>query len=489
MCDQVNPRSEYSLIFESLSNSGIPFCLLRDELQGGAPLRDLDVLVDDERFGEALEVLQDIGYRVKVTERYIPFKTALVRFTNGQFIVLDVHRRLVQGGIVYMDHRAVLSRRRPIEDYFLPTDSDLLAILVFHNIIGKRRIQPKHYPQIQELSRRVERVTLQESLSGYGTYSILCRIIDELDEYYREPARTARAREQITKRLRRANPRLRQRLFFLRLRRWWRRYDPRPRAPVYALVGVDGSGKSSLSTALVDLLNRQSVFSAVVQYMGPWGHHHLKSVRNSPYDPGWSLTLREWLAASRRRGKPRRFRTADTIRITFKAILGRPLSDEERGLHQIIREHSRVYLTLRLLRSLLQAVAFFTLLTAEMYYRYWRIYRLRRRGTIVIADRYIYDLMTGAMRQTVPHYRRTRRLLCRLFFRPTRVFLLRCDPATVLARKKDLSPEVLSDFQAIYDGLAGEYSFEVIQSDKPPEILAQILVEQHFDELLDSVRT
>ncbi len=489
MFDQVNVRSEYALLFEALGKRHIQFCLLRDDLQGGAPPRDLDLLVDDDRFEEALKVLEGIGYRVKVTERYIPFKTALVKYTNGQFIVVDLHRRLVQSGIVYMDHRAVLSRLRRVEDYFLPADCDLLAILVFHNIIGKRRIQTKHYPHIRALSEKVERKALRASLSGYGTYSILCDIIDEIDAYYREPTRAERVREDIIERLRRVNPGLRQRRLVLSLRRWWRRYDPRPRAPVYAFVGVDGSGKSSLSVSLVNLLNHQNVFRAVVQYMGPWGHHHLKIIPNSPYVPGWSLTIREWLAVLLRRNRLPRVQLADTVRITLKAIVGRPFSEDEQALHQTMREHSRLYLTLRLVRSLLRVVAFFTLLTAEMYYRYWCIYRHRRRGTIVIADRYIYDLMTGAMRRSVVHYRRMRRLLCRVFFRPTRVFLLRSDSATILARKKDLSPDVLRDFQAIYDDLALEYSFEVIQSEEPPEILAQRLVERHFDELIGSLQT
>ena len=125
-------------------------------------------------------------------------------------------------------------------------------------------------------------------------------------------------------------------------------------------------------------------------------------------------------------------------------MTGRSLSKEERALHKKIREQSRLYLTARMVRSSMRAAAFFPLITVEMYYRYFRAYRRRRRGTIVVADRSIYDLMTGSMRRSTSQYRRTRLLLIRLFPRPTRTFLLRADPATILARKDDLSPEELT---------------------------------------------
>ncbi|MDH3455889.1 MAG: hypothetical protein OER90_03525 [Gemmatimonadota bacterium] len=488
MFDQVGIRHEYSLLFEALGDAGIAYCLLRDDLRAGDAPKDLDVLVDSDRFQETLEILGGMGYRVAVTHRFIPFKTALTKFTGGQFIAIDLHAELVQSAIKYMDARQVLARRRPIEDYFLPTDSDLLAILVFHNIIGKRRIQEKHYPQICELANSADREDLQLGLREYGTFPILCEVLDDVETYYREPRRAQQAREEMIRRLRHANPGLRRRMFALRLRRWWRRHDPRPRAPLWAFLGVDGSGKSSLTAALVDLLNQQNGYSAVQQYMGPWGQHRVKLLPNSPYVPGWSLTVGEWIAELLRK-QPRQVGLVDTARIILKTMIGRPFTEHERVLHQRIREHSRLFLTLRMVRSLLRAAAFFTLLAVEMYYRYWCAYRYRRRRTIVIADRYIYDIMTGTMRRSVSQYRRTRQLVCRLFFRPTRTFLLHSDFATILARKDDLSPDELKEFQAVYDELADKYSFERVETDAPPEMLARRLVERLFDELSERLRT
>jgi thymidylate kinase len=487
MVDQALVRSEYSLLFEALSEADIGFCLLRDDLRGETPPDDLDMLVDSARFDEALDVLKRNGYRIRVSERLIPFKTSLVKHACGHFIAVDLHREVVQGGIIYMDGQSVLAGRESVDDYFLPADSDLLAILAFHNVIGKRHIQEKHYSQIRALSERVDRETLRLTLSEYGTYDYLCGLIDDLDAYHREPDRTERLRDDIIKQLRRANPGLRGRRFLMRLRRRLRRRDPRPRAPLYAFLGVDGSGKSSLTAAFVELLNRKNGFPAVVLYMGPWGGRRLRFIPNSPYAPGYSLTVGEWFGEVFGR-KPREVGLVDSVRITLKSVAGRSLTKEERALHKNIREQSRLYLTARMLRSLLRAWTFFPLITMEMYYRYWQAYRKRRRGTTVIADRYIYDLMTGSMRRSTPQYRRTRLLLCRLFPRPTRTFLLHADPETILARKDDLSPEMLRDFQAAYDEMSEKYAFETVETDQLPEALAQRLVERHYDELAERLR-
>jgi len=258
---------------------------------------------------------------------------------------------------------------------------------------------------------------------------------------------------------------------------------------VYTLLGVDGVGKSSLNQALLDLLNQRSPFAATSIYMGPWGHYQLKWMGGELYVPGWSISTREWLRGLFGRDRQASPGWRPVLRVTVKMLLRRPLDSTEQSLHRAMRDSSRIYLTLRFLRSLLAASRFFVMLTAEMGYRSWQVYRHRRRGTIVITDRYIYDLMTGRMHQIVPQYRRTRELMCRLFFRPTRVFLLKNARETILARSEDLTEEALERFEAVYDRLATEYGFETVWTDEPPDELARRLIERHFDEMLAMLRT
>jgi len=125
----------------------------------------------------------------------------------------------------------------------------------------------------------------------------------------------------------------------------------------------------------------------------------------------------------------------------------------------------------------------------EMYYRYYKAYKLRRRGIVVIADRYIYDLMTGRMHEEIGNYARTRRLMCRIFFRPTRSILLFNDPEVILARKQDLTAEQLERFARVYGALAEEYGFTHMKTDQPPEVLANGFIAASFEEIMDFVRT
>ena len=124
----------------------------------------------------------------------------------------------------------------------------------------------------------------------------------------------------------------------------------------------------------------------------------------------------------------------------------------------------------------------------EMGYRYSKIYKLRRRGTTVIADRYIYDLLTGRMHEEIRNYQRTRRILCRVFFRPSKTFLLINDSQTILRRKKDLSPNQLEKFSRIYTQLAEDYGFERIRTDAPADLLAARFIEENFEDIIRAVR-
>jgi thymidylate kinase len=383
----------------------------------------------------------------------------------------------------------VLARRRCVDAYYLPSEADFLMILTLHNVIEKGEIQDKHYPQIRRLAGSIDRRTLSEALAGYETNEVLLSILDDLDAFRSDRGRVERSRRELLRTMRRGVSSSKRHVIRRRLMGWWRRRGPRPRAPVYALLGVDGSGKSSLNDELLDLLNHRSPFAATSIYMGPWGHYQLKWTGGEAHVPGWSITTREWLRGLFRRGRRESPRWGALLRVTFKMLRARPLDSTEQSVHQTIRDGSRVYLTLRYLRSLLAASRFFVMLAAEMSYRYWQVYLHRRRGTIVITDRYIYDLMTGRMHQIVPHYRRIRQLMCRLFFRPTRVFLLKNTRETILARSKDLSEEVLEQFEAVYDRLATEYGFETVWTDEPAEELARRLIERHFDEMLAMLRT
>ena len=60
-----------------------------------------------------------------------------------------------------------------MEGYFLPSEADLLVVLLVHNIVGKGRIQEKHLAAVDRLVERVERDELRTAVNDRGTLDAL----------------------------------------------------------------------------------------------------------------------------------------------------------------------------------------------------------------------------------------------------------------------------------------------------------------------------
>jgi hypothetical protein len=92
------------------------------------------------------------------------------------------------------------------------------------------------------------------------------------------------------------------------------------------------------------------------------------------------------------------------------------------------------------------------------------------------------------MHEEIHNYQRTRRILCRIFFKPTRTFLLTNDSKIILERKKDLSPDQLEKFTMLYARLADEYSFDRIRTDSSARTLAVRFVGENIEDIVRIAR-
>jgi len=479
---------EYLTIFAGLESRAIKFCLLRNDLVDDQIVADLDLLVDEKRLNEVLQYLADLNYRIKVTQKYNPYKTVLVKYYQGRIIVIDLHCRVVQCGIEYIDTIHVLDQRKKENGYYLPCDPDFLSILVLHNVIGKGQIQDKHVPDIERLVKRIGVQQLKKELPNNNNLELLVEILENLNSYVAAKEAVQSVRCQIIQNIFKVNPSAKWRNLQWRLMRRWRQYSPFPKAPMYAMLGVDGAGKSSLNEALLDALNHKVKLKAVSIYMGPWGHYQLIKNMKQPFNPNWSITTKEWFRSvfGTVQSRPG---LIETFKMLAAFLNRKKLDSNEKELIDSIRRSSRIYVTMRYFRTIYTATRFFVLLIIEMYYRYFKAFKLRRRGVIVITDRYMYDLLTGRMHEIIPQYKTIRRLLCKLFFKPTSVFYLTIDNETILERKKDLSLEELCQFKNLYEDMAEQYGFDVITTNKPPNVIAQQIIEDRFDEIIQSMKT
>ncbi len=480
-------HAEYLSLFELLEGQGISFCLLRDDCSSGELLPDLDLLVQSSQFQRAIEAMESAGYCVRTTSRLVPLKTVLVRPSADGAVIIDLHSTVAQNCIELLDGDAVIERSTVADQLRMPSDPDLYLILLLHNVVGKGEIQQKHAGTIGRLYESVSGDDVREVLASNELHDAMSPLfIERVDAL--EAAEVDRVRRSLIQYYESNDKGLARRRLRQRVWSFVRRYYPFSRAPLFALTGVDGAGKSTLLQELVRSMNEEAGIPTQGYYMGPWGHHKLGIHPGEMYVPGWHVDFRQWISglASSRGSEGPTFR--ESLGLVFKRLRGQAMSEEERKQFELGKQNSRLILTFRFLRSKLLATRFVVVTMLEMYARYWRVYRLRRKGIAVVADRYIYDLMTGRMHDVVTQYARTRRLMCWLFPRPTAVFVLYNDAETILGRKADLDEKTLDQHLAMYIDLAERNDFDVIKTDKPANLIAREIVEGHFEQSMKSIR-
>jgi len=189
------------------------------------------------------------------------------------------------------------------------------------------------------------------------------------------------------------------------------RFGRRPRrGVVIALVGPDGCGKSSTARATEAILARVPGLGVRIAYLGPWGQIRLATTRLCyrlglvPETIPWARRFR-----ARLRGKPE---TEDSLlRCAWKAAKA-----QARGL------------------------AYYAAIWLELRWRYFRDVRpTLRRGGVVLAERYVYDLAFVHDSVSIEAYPVLRRLVCRLFPRPDLSILLDNEPDEIHRRKPQLA--------------------------------------------------
>jgi thymidylate kinase len=177
-----------------------------------------------------------------------------------------------------------------------------------------------------------------------------------------------------------------------------------------AIIGPDGAGKSTL----VHALHTAAAVPAEIVYMGC-----------NPGSITHCLPTTRWMQRSDARA-----RGACPV-----ANPGRP------------RCTSRTWLLLRALRELV-GLAHQLL---EYAYRFSIAYAARCRGTMVLFDRYVYDLLIDALVDgTSPWHRVRARLFAQIFPRPDIVLILDAPGSLLFARKGEHTPERLERLRHAY---------------------------------------
>lgn len=201
-----------------------------------------------------------------------------------------------------------------------------------------------------------------------------------------------------------------------------------------AIIGPDGAGKSTLARSL----GASKAFPAEIVYMG-----------GNPESSMHALpTTRLLVRYGKWKGQENRS-TASAAQAPATAS-------------------SKVAFAAR------ETIKFFNELL-EYSYRFMIAWAARRRRSVVIFDRYVYDAWIDAMADGASPWRWLRAtLLRRLFPRPDVLLVLEASPDLLFARKGEHSPERLARVQTACRRVAGDFKrVGYIDASQPPEQVLQ----------------
>lgn len=446
----------YREALEVLRESDVRFCLLRDDPAALHALRDLDLLVHPLDWRLAAAALERAGFLPRY-DRRLRKKQVFLRFESGCFRSLDVHGAFVQNGIEYM--RAVPALARLDRTAAVPRlcDEDLFLHVLLHNLLGKPELQPKHRALLDGLVRRgLNGTRLVESADWVGGERFVDEVLSGWDAVVSDPVRWRSLRRRLRGRLLRrpAN----------QIGAWRYRHGDRlrlrRRPVVLALLGPDGSGKTTFADTLQEMLKDSPLRPGRV-YMGCWGHDLL-------------------LMRQARRLTPQQISFA---RLFWRACkLPIPLRAEERA-YAVAHRLRPLALGLASLRQTIKDTVFGVSLLTELGYRYARHIALSRRP-IVLTDRYVYDL--EFRHGKVPYERGAfvRKCLYRFFPAPDGILYLTTSYDLVAVRKPQLDRESFVVMDRVFRRVLARHRPLEIASDVPPGELAQRFLTQHWERVL-----
>jgi len=407
----------------------IPYVLLRD--RPDAPgIHDLDLLIDETKTPEFLLLCRQYGFRLIRNGSLNPGKFLLLRWRPGEKpLLLDVHQRLVVRGVEYLDAQRVLSRRQAQDGYFFPGREDLLLTLLFHNLLGKGELQAKHRPQLANLlTQNLDEAYLSQHATDFGLQEIVARVKDDFDLLQRDPRLARQLSELSYRQLYRHRPANRWRRWVLSLKTATQKWLGPRRGVLIVLLGPDGCGKSTLLRALQERLRAAALTTDTV-YLGPWGQS--------------LLPLQKFLSS---------------LHLT-------PYRAEDKAFYSGKTTQRVTPQGLNLWRQNLKAWLYYLAVAAELWFRYWKLVLPKlRQGRIVLADRYIYDLLVGYKSRPMDYHWNMRRWLCRIYPQPHLTLLLDAPPEVIHRRKPQLSVAQLAEVRAAYADFRETHALKILDT-------------------------
>lgn len=440
-----------------LRESGVPFALMRDDPADLTMLADLDLLIDDRELDIAFAALERAGFLRKKTPQHHR-KWVFIRYEAERFYTLDVHGAFVQNGIEYMDAHLALQRLDESASEPQLCREDRFVHLLLHNLLGKPRLQEKHLPRLRALlQHELDRSVVESQTTPFGTSRIVEVGMVDINVLAGDPKAWKRLRRQARRvLLAHGDNRRSARNFRWRTRRRWT-----DRPVVLCLLGPDGSGKTSITNELEELL-RGTPLSAGRVYMGCWGHDLLPM---------------------------RFFRRLVPPRIShwriWQSLRGKPATLSEEEMEYVEQNRPTVGRQgWRAVRTACKDAVFYSALVVELAVRFLRGIQGCQRP-LVLSDRWVFDLEFRQGRIPFTYHQSIRNRIYRRFPVPDGILYLSAPYSTVASRKPQLNKEQYEAMDLRFRQVLKPYKPLELVTDVTAREVAHTFLDRYWTVLLD----
>jgi len=441
-------------VLDDFNRNNVEYCVLRNyefllDVHARQE-RDVDILVTDRDLDKVDKILRRHGFtggKRGCTTNHISYQREVVKLKNEvRKIGFDLHiNGLAYNGVFYLSALNILSRRKHLKAasgtfFYVPSDEDYFLELLLHSVLDKGKFKEKYLAILNRVKfEKLDIAYVERTLSElFGKY-LSSRILEfSLNRQYESILKmkwamvTALCQRNLANTFILIRNLLRiRRINLTNIARGILRFlNPFYKAPMISFVGVDGSGKTTTANELCRILNDMG-FRSRIFYLGI--HKPTRPVR---------IILNIY----------NRLQKNESVRnqMSFRAECSKEGASDS---------NITVLLVLRNLLRLL-----------DLYVRYLKVLVVRKRGMVVITDRFFYDLMFDNIDRI------TAFLLFRLFPKPDYLFYLYNDPEIICRRGKDnLSVNTLAERMKRIESFKELLGYIPIKSDSKDKVIAEVL--------------